>query len=836
MNEPTMTASSSQRRKTLASLAFAIGAVAGNPALAQTVDTDGDGIPDSVETRDGLLVGVRDNDLFADGKLFAMQQFRDFLGREGDSAGVSYWQTRLDTNAVTRAQMAEEFLASAEFQNRIAPVVRLYFAFYNRIPDTAGLTYWIGEFQARGLTPVANAFATAPEFVATYGQLTNDQFVRMIYRNLLGRDAEAAGLAYWRGELDAGRVTRGAAMVAFSESAEYRARIGSRVFVVMAYTGMLRRAPDQGGFDFWVGEMGRGRSGRDLVGLFLDAAEYRERFLPLREVSRLLDHTTFGATDALLTQVQTLGMQRFVDRQLAARSSAYAQQSSTAGINWATIPAHIDDTNRATCDWDYSNPPSSRAQCARENYSLFPVVRRFWQNAVHGEDQLRQRVAWAYSQIFVVSSGENYQAFAMAPYQQMLLDRAFGNFRDILTDVTLSPTMGRYLDMVNNGKGDASKGEKPNENYARELLQLFTIGVFKLNIDGTVELNQGKTIPAYSEDEVVGYSRVFTGWTFPGATPGPEEWRWNYGERYNAAMIPFVRQFSCEEKVLLGGVRIARTFDAQGRCNPTEAQMRSELSTALDSIFRHPNVGPFIGRQLIQHLVMSNPSPAYVSRVAAVFNDNGRGVRGDMSAVVRAIVLDSEARSVTVTANRTNAGKLAEGVLFITRSLRGLDGSTDGVALANWLGGTLGQSPFSAPSVFNFYPPDFEVPGAINVQGPEFGIYSASTAVARQNFINGLTFWDNSGKGWETGTNQGIAGAAATRVDLQPFLSVEDNPNQMLDRLNRVFFGGAMPDSMRAILLETLNKTRFQNTWEKGRRARTAVYLTLSSPQWQVRR
>jgi uncharacterized protein (DUF1800 family) len=810
-------------------------------AHAQSPDTDGDGIPDAIEQRDGLLLGVRDNDLFADARLFAMQQFRDFLGREGDLGGIAYWQARLDGNVVSRAQMVENFLTSPEFQNRVAPVARLYFAYFNRVPDTAGLTYWIGQYQAsNNLNAVSNAFAQSQEFVSTYGNLTNEQFVRRIYQDVLGRVPEAAGLAFWRGELDAGRVSRGLAMVAFSESDEYKARAGHRIFVVMAYTGMLKRAPDQGGFDFWVAELARGRSGRDLVTLFLDASEYRERFLPLAEVWRLLNHTTFGPTEALLAEVQTSGMKRFVDRQLGLATASYPLQSTTPGVDWSNIPAHIGDVNRASCDWDNSNPPSAKAQCARENYSLFPVVRRFWQNAVHGDDQLRQRVAWAYSQIFVTSSGENYQAFAMAPYQQMLLNRAFGNFRDLLTEVTLSPTMGRYLDMVNNGKGDASKGEKPNENYARELLQLFSIGVFKLNQDGTVQLVNGKTVPAYSEDEVVGFSRVFTGWTYP-TTPGrpgagPEEWRWNWEERYNTAMVPFVRQYSCEEKVLLNGVRIARSFDAQNRCNPTEALMRAELTQALDNLFNHSNVGPFIGRQLIQHLVVSNPSPAYVARIAAVFANNGQGVRGDMRAVVRAIVLDPEARDARHSQNVGNAGKLKEGVLFITSALRALDGSTDGVALANWLGGTLGQSPFSAPSVFNFYPPDFEVPGAVNVQGPEFGIYSASTAIARNNFVNGLTFWDNNGKGWETATNHGIANASTTVARLQPYLDLEENGQALVDRLNRVLFGGTMPADMRAVLLETVNKIAFQNTWERGRRARSALYLTLSSPQWQVMR
>ncbi len=243
-------------------------------------DSDGDGVPDCIEQLLVLNESLKDNDIFANARLFAMQQYRDFLSREGDAGGVDFWTRQLLSGAQSRDRMVETYFTSAEFQGAIAPVVRLYFAYFLRIPDYGGLNFWIGQARAgASLGAISDAFAASPEFQQRYGALTNAQFVNLVYQNVLGRAADAAGLAFWTAQMNAG-MTRGALMIQFSESPEYAAVIGNSVYVTMMYVGMLRRSPDPGGFDFWVGYMDAGNSGLALIGGFLAAPEYRSRFLP----------------------------------------------------------------------------------------------------------------------------------------------------------------------------------------------------------------------------------------------------------------------------------------------------------------------------------------------------------------------------------------------------------------------------------------------------------------------------------------------------------------------------------------------------------------------------
>jgi hypothetical protein len=249
-----------------------------------TLDSDNDGLPNCVEQALGHTNGVKDNDVFQvtrDGSLrFAMQQYRDFLSREGDPDGLNFWTTTLFSGSQSRAQMVESYFNSAEFQGAIAPVARLYFAYFLRIPDYGGLQYWIGQFRSgTSLSAISQAFAGSPEFTGRYGALTNSQFVSLVYTNVLGRAPDAAGLTYWTNQINAG-MTRGDMMLAFSESPEYRTVIGNDVYVTMMYVGMLRRSPDTGGFAFWTNYLDTGNSGLALINGFLTAPEYRNRFLP----------------------------------------------------------------------------------------------------------------------------------------------------------------------------------------------------------------------------------------------------------------------------------------------------------------------------------------------------------------------------------------------------------------------------------------------------------------------------------------------------------------------------------------------------------------------------
>ncbi|HST10626.1 MAG TPA: DUF1800 family protein, partial [Terriglobales bacterium] len=310
--------------------------------------------------------------------------------------------------------------------------------------------------------------------------------------------------------------------------------------------------------------------------------------------ARLLEQSTFGPTPASMQHVQQVGTQAFLNEQYAATASTYPAPAATDDITF--------------------------------------VQRRFFTNALTGQDQLRQRVAWSLAQIFVVSNQKIGDPSAFTSWMNMLQKDAFGNFSTLLNDVTLSPTMGRYLDMVGNDKPDPNSGREPNENYAREILQLFSVGLSQLNPDGTPQVDgNGIPIPTYTQDTIIGFAHVFTGWAYP--TKAGQTASFYNGEYYGGPMIPFDNHHDTGQKLLLNGVTLGAGGTAQ-----------SDLTTALQNIFTHANVGPFISKQLIQHLVTSNPSPAYVSRVTAIFNDNGSGVRGDMKAVVNAILMDSEAR------------------------------------------------------------------------------------------------------------------------------------------------------------------------------------------------
>jgi uncharacterized protein (DUF1800 family) len=332
--------------------------------------------------------------------------------------------------------------------------------------------------------------------------------------------------------------------------------------------------------------------------------------------ARFLDEATFGATSSDVASVEKTGIDSYISAQLALPATQYTGYS------------YAPHTAPSNCKSDESNPPDAASICARDRYSAFLVQRDFFKHALDNPDQLRQRVAFALSQIMVVSSVEIYEAYGIANFQNILLRDALGNFRTLLQDVTLSATMGHYLDMVNNDETNPDDGTVPNQNFARELLQVFSIGVVELNQDGSQKLDaDGAPIPTYDPPTIAGFSALFTGWTYP-PLPGAGS-KWTNPVNFDGQMVSFPNHHQAGSKLLLDGYAV-----------PGGQTPEQDLANALDDIFNHPNVGPFIGRQLIQHLVTSNPSPAYVSRIAAVFADNGQGVRGDLSAVVRAILVD----------------------------------------------------------------------------------------------------------------------------------------------------------------------------------------------------
>jgi uncharacterized protein (DUF1800 family) len=509
------------------------------------------------------------------------------------------------------------------------------------------------------------------------------------------------------------------------------------------------------------------------------------------DVVRLLEQATFGPTATLVAHVTAVGIPAFLDEQFAASGSRFSSNRYVPSGQAATFcPTDPDPT------------------CARDYYSLFQLQNDFYRNAITGNDQLRQRVAFALSQIFVTSGLDINEAYGMAAYQQILLDNAFGNYEDLMTRVTLSSVMGDYLNMVNNDK--PVQGVNPNENYARELLQLFTIGLWELRQDGTLLTDAaGAPIPTYDQATVEGFAHVFTGWTYP-LLPGATQ-RTHNAKNFAGNMTAVAANHDTSAKLLLDGY-----------VQPANLTMDADLASAIHNVFLSPDVGPFVGRQLIQKLVTGDPSPQYVSRVAAAFNNNGKGVRGDMRAVVMAILTDPEARGDVKL--DPAYGKLREPVLYLTGAARAADARTDGVYFGP-AGSALGQNLYYSPSVFNYYPPDYALPGT-SLTGPEFALQNASTYINRGNVANTLAF----------GTIAPLAtypGATGTQPDWTALQAVAGDANALADRLDTLLLHGAMPPAMRSGLVTAINAVAATDTLA---RARTGFYLVVTSAEYQVER
>jgi uncharacterized protein (DUF1800 family) len=518
------------------------------------------------------------------------------------------------------------------------------------------------------------------------------------------------------------------------------------------------------------------------------------------DAARLLEQATFGVTASDVAHVQSIGIDAYITEQLAYPPTQYTGYTYTP------------HTAPASCTSDGSSPPDAASLCARSQYSPFQVQRDFFTHALNNPDQLRQRVAFALSEIMVVSSVEIYEAYGLAAFENILLNDALGNYRTLLQDVTLSPTMGHYLDMADSDQTNPQNGTVPNQNYAREVMQLFSIGLVELNPDGTQQLAaNGAPIPTFDGATIEGFAAVFTGWTYPplsGATS-----QWTNPINFGAPMVAFANHHQTGTKALLNGYTVA--------AGQTPAQ---DLANALDNIFNHPNVGPFISQQLIQHLVTSNPSPGYVSRVAAVFANNGQGVRGDLSAVVRAILTDTEARGDAPASSVF--GHLREPALFITSTLRSLGGQSDGVLLRN-SASAMGQPIFSPETVFSFYPPSYQVPGTQTL-APEFGIDNAATALARANFVNTVITQGGAAP------DPTVPGSTGTSISLSSFASAPSNAYTVA-LLNLTLMHGSLSTAANDIILNAANAASDASSNPLAG-ARAALYLLLSSAQYQVER
>jgi uncharacterized protein (DUF1800 family) len=534
---------------------------------------------------------------------------------------------------------------------------------------------------------------------------------------------------------------------------------------------------------------------------------------------RFLTQATFGPTDAEVARVVAMGYSAWLDEQFA-------------------MPAA--SSHRATFE---AADAAARARDPENGAEGDAVINSFYRQALSGPDQLRQRVVFALSQILVISMVDNAVSDhprGVADYLDTLARGAFGNYRNLLEAVSLHPMMGLYLSHLHNQKEDPASGRVPDENYAREVMQLFSIGLYELAPDGSMRLGSGAAAETYTSEDVSGLAKVFTGWSWFG--PDTSEARF-YGyssardpDREWKPMIDYPRYHSTSEKRFLGKTA-------------SSTSPAADLKVALDALFAHPNVGPFIGRQLIQRLVTSNPSPAYVSRVAAAFADNGRGVRGDLRAVVRAVLLDPEARDPAKAADG-RFGKLREPVLRLTAFLRAFGASSDSggylLPATDDPGTQLGQTPLRSPSVFNFYRPGYVPPNtraaSVSMVVPEMQITHESSVAGYANFMRSAV---------QNGVGQNGPDFKAARRDLQPDYSAElavaDQSATLVHRVTDKLITGPVSqalrqeiqagvDSIAMPLLRVDGSNQQQFDTIKRNRVMLAIYMTLMAPEFIVQK
>jgi len=461
----------------------------------------------------------------------------------------------------------------------------------------------------------------------------------------------------------------------------------------------------------------------------------------------------------------------------------------------------------------------------------------WWQYHMTSSDVLRQRVAFALSELLVISrfSGFGGESYAFADYYDILMENAFGNYRDILQEVTYHPAMGLYLTYLNNPKSNPSEGTFPDENYARELMQLFSIGLYELNTNGTYQLDgNGNPIPTYSNTEISEFAKIFTGLSWQDRD---QFFKWPRADSsYTLPMKMFDDYHEPGVKNLLNG------FQVPDR-NPVDGN--ADINDALDNIFNHSNVAPFVSTHLIRRLVTSNPSPAYVKRVAQVFNDNGNSEKGDLAAVVKAILLDPEARSCEAALNPTY-GHLREPFTRYFQINKAFDASTLSGNYRNemyWVQHYVEQKPFTSPSVFNFFQADYQPIGpvdSLDLVAPEFQITNAQTVTG---FINGLYRWvlednpaderDLFGGEYDDGYEDEIS---SLDISDEILLANDQHLHILVDRLNLVLAQGRLSATTEQTIIDALKVFEDEDAEDLEFRARLAIYLVMCAPEYLINR
>lgn len=528
------------------------------------------------------------------------------------------------------------------------------------------------------------------------------------------------------------------------------------------------------------------------------------------EASRFLSQASFGADLELVNEVADLGIQNWMDQQFLTPATYYTDTLQRIFDQSRSI--YIQNGN------DSTNYPT------RPNHVHMDYA--WWQNNMTAKDLLRQRIAYSLSQITVISLDGTLGGYSMgvANYYDIMVRHSFGNYKDLLLEVSLHPAMGFYLSHLNNPKTDIANNIHPDENYAREIMQLFSIGLNKLNIDGSLQLDASNNpIPTYDNDDVKELAKVFTGLGV-GARLDTNNTYFGQGIYIADLTVPmqmYENQHEQGVKNLLDGYVI-----------PNGQTGMEDIEDAVNHLFNHPNVGPFLAKRLIQRLVKSNPTPQYISTVANIFNDNGVGVRGDMKAVVKTILMHPEARSCSWM-NNPEQGKLREPILKYTDFVKvvGLFSPLNNYwNYSYWFKEGTAQHPLHSQTVFNFYGPDYTPNGAIENAGlvaPEFELFNTRTSIG---FANQVYNWVESEilirTAWYEDYTIGT-------TNLSPLMEPTKSSDAILDELDVILTHGQLTDRTRAIIKETLDSYSISLT-QLSYRVRLATYLILISPDYNI--
>lgn len=563
------------------------------------------------------------------------------------------------------------------------------------------------------------------------------------------------------------------------------------------------------------------------------------------QASRFLSQATLGPNMALIQNVTSQGREKWLDEQLNMPVSF--NLTNYLGVMHQSI---VDSLNR--------NPANNytKATLGLDNWH-FDVT--WFQGAMTAPDVLRWRVALALSEIFVVSriSDFNPYPYALTSYYDVLMRNAFGNYRTLLNDISYHPTMGSYLTFLNNHATSTTKQIFPDENYAREVMQLFSIGLYQLNIDGTeVRDANNKPIPTYDNNDIAGLAKVFTGLSWGDSRYLGDTYK-NYlsytlpMKFYGKDSLEFYRNYS-RPRVYDAHEPGTKTFLGQTIPARDVMQGNQDIQDAINVLSNHPNVGPFISRRLIQRLVMSNPSPEYIARVATVFNNNGSGVRGDLKAVIKAILLDPEACGCpTNTTAQNTSGMLREPFVRYMNVMRGLTLTTQNGVYRNImyrLYDKVGQVPLFSPSVFNFFQPDYAPEGELKAMGkvaPEFQILNSQTLTG---YINALNEWfinDDPTDWWGYFSGERYKADQDPKFNLAAdyALTRNDKLPQLLDKYNLLFAHGSLSSQSLKIIKDAISSMPYSedangvpDSTSANRRVRLALVLILSSPDYLINR